>query len=345
MKRRLLAALAAVPLVLALFPAAAEAAPDPDLKIDSVTLNKTGVAVSGLNTAPVTVTVKGSYDTGSPDDSKTTVNVILERTGGTGMQRTLFSTNLPRLANGTWSGPLHVPSTANGTFKVTGVLTGPFFPGSGSMTDPTPYAGPSLAVTGTHQPKITASVSPKVVPFGSPFKITWAVTDAQTGKPYGSRLRVALGTDNICAEYFGPGYTDLTGTNGLLTKSYAASAADWVNCLLLPGNPASNGGLGLVVARPGVVSAAPSKTSAPVGTIVPVNGSVMGAPSACKVQLQRLYGASQWRTVGTGAIRQSGRFTLSAQPAYKGQIPYRVYFPKCGHYLAGVSRVFSIRGV
>ena len=341
--KRALSALLAVPMLglgLATAPSVAQAEPDPDLHITSVTLNKTSVAVSGLNTAPVTVTVKGTYDA----DAKTSVNVILERTGGTGQQRTLFSTNLPRLANGTWSGPLQVPSTANGTFKVTGVMTGPFFPGSGSMTDPTPYSGPSLAITGTHQPKITASVSPKVVPFGAGFKITWAVTDAQTGKPYGSRVRVVLGTDNICAEYFGPGYTNLTGTNGLVTKSYAADAANWVNCLLLPGNPASVGGLGLVVVRPGIVSAAPSKTSAPVGTIVPVNGSVMGAPSACKVQLQRLYGASQWRTVGTGAIRQSGRFTLSAQPAYKGLIPYRVYFPKCYNYLAGVSKVFYIRG-
>ncbi|MGW6200194.1 hypothetical protein ACWF0M_28905 [Kribbella sp. NPDC055110] len=337
---RVLGALLAAPLVLAVFPVGAQAAPDPDLKIDSITLNKTSVAVSGLNTAPVTVTVTGTYGA----DAKTPVNVILERTGGSGQERTLFSTNLPRLANGTWSGPLQVPSTANGTFKVTGVLTGPFFPGSGSMTDPTPYAGPSLAVTGTHQPKITASVSPKVVPFGSGFSIKWAVTDAQTGKPYGSKVRVVLGTDNICAEYSGPGYTHLTGTNGVVTKAYTANDAEWVNCLLLPGNPASVGGQGLVVARPGVVSASPSKTSAPVGTIVPVNGSVMGAPSACKVQLQRLYGASQWRTVGTGAIRSSGRFTLNAQPAYKGLIPYRVYFPKCYNFQAGVSRAFSIRG-
>ncbi|WP_350279876.1 hypothetical protein [Kribbella sp. HUAS MG21] len=345
--RRVLTALLAVPILglgLATGAVAAHASPDPDLKIDSVTLNKTAVAVSGLNTVPVTVTVKGTYDTGTPTDSKTPVNVILERTGGTGQQRTLFSTNLPRLANGTWSGPLHVPSTANGTFKVTGVITGPFFPGSGSMTDPTPYAGPSLAVTGTHQPKITASVSPKTVPFGSGFTIKWAVTDAQTAKPYGSRVRVVLGTDNICAEYFGPGYTHLTDTNGIVTKAYSKTDADWVNCLLLPGNPASVGGLGLVVMRPGIVSAAPSKASAPVGTIVPVNGSVMGAPSACKVHLQRLYGASQWRTVGTAGIRSSGRFTLSAQPAYKGLIPYRVYFPRCYNYQAGLSKVFYIRG-
>ncbi|TCC40414.1 hypothetical protein [Kribbella speibonae] len=348
MKRnRVLAALLAAPLLLAFFPAAAQAAPDPDLKIDSITLNKTSVAVSGLNTAPVTVTVKGVFDTGSSTDEKVPVNVLLERTGGTGRQRYLWSTNLARnTAAGTWSGPLNVPSTANGTFKVTGVMTGPFFPGSGSMTDPTPYSGPSLAVTGTHQPKITASVSPKVVPFGSGFKITWAVTDAQTGKPYGSKVRVVLGTDNICAENFGPGYTHLTNTSGVVTKSYAASDAEWVNCLILPGNPASIDGQGLVVARPGIVSATPSKTSAPVGTIVPVNGVVAGAPSACKVYLQRLYGATQWKTVSpAGNIRSySGKFTLNAQPAYKGLIPYRVYFPKCYNYQAGVSKAFYIKG-
>jgi hypothetical protein len=343
MKRiRVLAALLAAPVVLAVFPAGAQAAPDPDLKIDSITLNKTSVAVSGLNTAPVTVTVKGTYGV----DTNTPVNVILERTGGSGQERTLFSTNLPHLTNGTWSGPLQVPSTANGTFKVTGVLTGPFFPGSGSMTDPTPYAGPSLAVTGTHQPKVSASVSPKVVPFGSRYSIKWAVTDSQTGKPYGSKVRVALGTDNLCAEYWGPGYTNVTGTNGVVTQSHPASEAEWVNCLLLPGNPASVGGLGLVVARPGIVSAAPSKTSARVGTIVPVNGAVQGAPSACNVYLQRLYGATQWKTVSpAGDIRSSsGKFTLNAQPAYKGLIPYRVYFPKCYNYLAGVSKAFYIRG-
>jgi hypothetical protein len=157
---------------------------------------------------------------------------------------------------------------------------------------------------------------------------------------------VVLGNDNTCAEYIGPGYSNLTDVAGTVTKSYPASFADYVNCLLLPGNPSSNGGLGLVPARPGVVSATPSKTSAAVGTIVPVNGVVAGAPSSCKVYLQRLYGATQWKTVSpAGAIRSySGKFVLNAQPAYKGLIPYRVYFPLCYNYQAGVSKVFYIRG-
>ncbi|MEV4266893.1 hypothetical protein [Kribbella sp. NPDC049584] len=342
MKARLLAAL--LVLGLAAVPITAQASPDPNLKIDAVAINQPAVAVSGLNTAAVTVTVTGKFI--DAEDAKTPVLVILQRTGGSGSQTTLFSTSLPRLANGTWSGRLYVPSTANGTFKVTGVIHGPFFPGSGDMTEPTPFSGPVLAVTGTHVPRISASVIPKVVPFGKPYSIKWAVIDSQTGRPYGSRLRVVLGNDNTCAEYVGPGYTNLTDIAGTVTKSYPASLADFVNCLLLPGNPSSNGGLGLVPARPAIISATPSKASATVGTIVPVNGVVAGAPSACKVYLQRLYGATQWKTVSpAGRIRSySGKFVLNAQPAYKGLIPYRVYFPLCYNFQAGVSKVFYIRG-
>ncbi|WP_327638983.1 hypothetical protein OHB24_11630 [Kribbella sp. NBC_00482] len=343
--RRILAALLAAPLALLIAPTAAQAAPDPDLSIESVTLNKTGVAVSGLNTVPITVTVKGKYDTGSSTDAKVPVNVILERTGGTGQLQQMLSTNLVRNETaGTWSGPLNVPSTANGTFKVTGVITGPFFPPNPPMYDATPYAGPSVTVTGTHQPKVTAVVTPKVVPFNQPYTIKWAVSDAQTGKPYGSRIRVELGVDSSCVEYFGPGYTNLTDTNGVVTKAYPGQAHMPITCLLLPGTPDAIGWLSFVPARPAIVSAAPSKTSAPVGTIVPVNGSVRGGPFNCPVQLQRLYGASQWRTVGSAAVRQSGRFTLNAQPAYKGLIPYRVSFPACRNYVAGVSKAFYIRG-
>ncbi|MFD7153381.1 hypothetical protein ACFV9C_02215 [Kribbella sp. NPDC059898] len=328
-------------LALAVLPAPAHAAPDPRLHIESVTLNRGSVAVSGLNTVPVTVTVKGSYGV----DAKAPVNVILERTGGSGTMSALFSTNLVRdAASGTWSGALKVPSTANGTFKVTGVQTGPFSPPSPPTFDPTPYAGPSLAVTGTHQPRITAAVTPKVVPFGAPYSIRWAITDAQTGKPYGSRIRVALKHDSGCVEYFGPGTTDVTGTNGIVTKTYPASTDNPSNCLIVPGDPWLNATLGFTAARPAIVSATPSKASAPIGTIVPVNGTVAGAPYNCAVQLQRLYGASQWRTVSAGRVRRSGRFTLTAQPAYRGPIPYRVSFPACAPYVAGVSKAFSIRG-
>ncbi|MFG1819216.1 hypothetical protein ACGFIF_36020 [Kribbella sp. NPDC049174] len=350
--KRVMAALLAAPLVGLLLGGvpAAQADPDPNLTITAVTLEKTAIAVSGLNTAPIKATVKGGYDSTEPGDENLALNVVLERTGGTGPLKTIFSTDLKRLSgtlqNGVWSGTLNATSTANGTFKVTGVVTGPYgAPIGGTPYDATPFDGPPLAVTGTHLPKVTASVSPKVVPFGSPYSIRWAIIDTATGKPHGSRIRALLGVDVPCAEDSGGGESVRTDTNGTVTKSYKAVDADALNCLRLTGAPYDIGGQWLFVARPGIVSATPSKTSAPVGTIVPVNGSVAGAPYNCKVWLQRLYGATQWRSVGSGAVRQSGRFTVNAQPAYKGLIPYRVYLPACYNYQPGVSKVFYIRGL
>ena len=52
--------------------------------------------------------------------------------------------------------------------------------------------------------------------------------------------------------------------------------APWVNCLRITGKPTDIAGMRLAVARSTYVTAAPSKASAPVGTVVPVNG-VQGA--------------------------------------------------------------------
>jgi hypothetical protein len=328
----------------------AQAAPDPKLKVTKVTLGRSSVAVSGLNTVAVPIRVKGGYDSSEPGDANLTLVVLLKRTSGTGRLTYMVSTDLKRVSgttqHGEWAGPLNVPSTANGAFKVTGVVTGPYFAyvNGGTMTDPTPYDGPTVTVTGYHLPKITAKVTPRIVPFGSPYTITWAVTDSATAKPYGTRIRALLGIDNQCVEFAG-GDVVLTSTAGIAVKAYPASAGQWVNCLRLQTVPFDIAGLGLIVARPAIVSATPSATSAKVGTTVPVNGNVLGAPYRCKVILQRLYGATQWRGVSVGAVRQSGRFTVYAQPTYRGLIPYRVYFPPCYNYVAGLSRVFYIRGL
>jgi hypothetical protein len=342
-----MAALLTAPLVGLLLAAApvAQAAPNADPTVTDVALSKPTVAVSGLNLAPVTVTVKATHPAPGPDNG--TLFVILERQTGSGHPTVLFSSLLKlksgTLEDGVWEGPLYVPSTANGTFKVTGVQFGQY-PFPGDFSEPMPFAGPTLAVTGYHLPKITASVSPKVVPAGSPYSIRWAVTDTATAKPYGSRITVLLAIDNGCAENAG-GDVVRTDTNGVVTKSYAAGDANWLNCLRISGKPIDIIGLGFGVARSTSVSATPSKTSAPVGSVVPVNGVVGGAPAYCKVWLQRLYGATQWRSVSYGIVRTSGRFTVNAQPAYKGLIPYRAYFPGCHGFTAAVSKAFYIRGL
>ncbi|MEU4195482.1 hypothetical protein AB0E69_26515 [Kribbella sp. NPDC026611] len=315
-----------------------------------VTLDRASVAVSGLATVAVQIRVTGGYASDEPGLANMPLNIWLKRTSGSGPRTLLVSTDLPRVSgttqNGTWAGPVYVPSTANGVFTVFGVTTGPLTVyESGPMPpDPTPVAGPDLTVAGTHLPKVTAKVTPSIVPFGSSFTITWALTDSSTGKPYGTRIRVLLGIGNQCDQNQG-GDTPLTSTSGTVTKAYPAAAANALVCLRIHGRIWDIASLKLFVARPGILSAVPSKTSAPVGTLVPVTGNVLGAPSSCKVVLQRLYGATQWRAVNTGVVRTSGRFTLTAQPPYKGLIPYRAYFPACDRYQAGTSKPFSIRGL
>lgn len=329
---------------------AAQAGTDPKLTVTAVTLGRTSVAVSGLNTVAVPIRVKGGYDSDEPSNQNLPLVVYLTRTSGTGKLALMISTDLARVSGttqkGEWAGSVKVPSTANGTFKVTGVKTCPYsFIEWGTPIDQTPFDGPSVSVTGYHLPKLTATVIPRVVPFKTAFSVVWQVLDSATGKPYGTRIRVLLATDAECVEGSSTG-AHLTSTSGFVTKSYPASDADAVNCLRLRNGNFDIAGVVADVLRPGIVSAVPSATSAKVGTLVPVNGTVLGSPSPCKVALQRLRGATQWRDVSVGVVRASGRYTVIAQPAYVGPIVYRVYFPTCYHrYQAGVSRTFTIRGL
>jgi hypothetical protein len=326
---------------------AARAVPDPQLTVTAVTLGRATVAVSGLNTVAVPVTVEAGYDTTDPRYDNLLLNVILKRSGGSGPVGLIVAGELKRTAgsvrSGTWTGSLNVQSTANGTFKVDGVGRGANYDGSdGSMVSPTPFAGPSIAITGVHVPKIGVSVIPKVIPFGSAYQLKAAVYDSATGKPYGSRILLQVVRDNLCFEYdAGSRYTT---PGGILVTSFPGKGGDVYHCVRIRGRYVDTLSLGFYPLRPGVVSAVPAKTSAPVGTIVGVDGSVAGLTARCPVALQRLYGSTQWRGVSSAVVRQSSRYTLNAQPAYAGNIHYRVSFLTCGRYQAGVSKSFVIRG-
>ncbi|WP_344843082.1 hypothetical protein [Kribbella ginsengisoli] len=322
--------------------------PDPKLTVTDVVLGRTSVAVSGLNRVAVPVTVKAGYNSDDPSDAGTLLNVFLKRTAGIGAVPLMIAGHLTRTAgtlkNGTWTGTVDVPSTANGTFQVVGVLPGATLDGSdGSMTSETPFNGPSIAVTGLHQPKLGVSVIPRVVPFGSGFAVKAAIYDSTTGKPYASRILLQIQNDNLCIEYdAGSKYTD---RSGILLASFPAAAADYLTCVRVRGKYFDTLGTGWFVLRPGIVSATPSKTSAGIGTIVPVNGSVRGAPAGCPVVLQRLYAGAHWRGVSAATVRASGRFTVNAQPPYAGNVSYRVSLPTCDRFQAGVSKTFVIRGI
>lgn len=347
--RSLVAALSVVPLLGAALSGlpAAQAAPNADLTISELTMDKTLVAVAGLNTASVTLTVKASYTGSGPADM--TLYAIFELDGtGPGPSQSLYSTPLKLVAgtasNGTWRGPVNVTSSANGAYYVGGIKVGRFDPADTTSPAPAPEGIPLLRVSGRNIPRVTAKVTPNPVPAGKPYSVRWSVINTSTGKPYGTRLKVALGNGKSCVGRVDQVPTALTDTAGYLSRSYPATAADSLNCLLIPGTEAPLGGLSTLMPRATVISATPTRTSAPVGTIVPVNGTVAGPPVGCEVLLQRLYGASQWRTVGRSTVRSSGRFTVNAQPAYQGSIPYRVWFWNCRNYPVGNTKTFYIRG-
>ncbi|TDD57524.1 hypothetical protein E1263_23320 [Kribbella antibiotica] len=333
MKKTLLA-MAVVSLVGAVL-APAPALAGPDSEITTATMNKTSVAVAGLNTVPVTITVTGDFP-------GAWVLATLKRTSGSVLKTNYLYAELAKVSEGTWKGNINVPSTADGTFKVLGFEAGNFAgirenPGSEPTPPPTPM---TLAVQGSHQPKITSTTNPKVAPEGTPYTTTWRVLDEQTGKPYGTRLTVGLGTGEVGCGW--KGTATKTDTNGALVVKYRGS--EETTCLNIPGDPTSLYAMPSAPLRPRSVSATPAKASAPVGTFVNVNGSATIA-SGCAVWLQRLYGATQWRNVNSATVRASGRFTLIATPAYKGKIPYRALVPECGWGAAATSKPFTITGL
>ncbi|GAB3936442.1 hypothetical protein GCM10029976_048140 [Kribbella albertanoniae] len=310
----------------------------------TVTLSRAGVAVSSLNTVPVTVTVKGSY---AELPYHKGVFVQFKRISGTGPLAEFSSMPLPLVEGdgtpGVWKGTVNVPSTANGIVEATAVDGYEFVAGE-PASDPAPVTDPPrLTVTGVHIPKVVSLLTPKVVPYDKPWSVRYTVLDSQTGKPYGTRLKLLFGYEERCLEN-SPGDAVLTDTNGNYVRSFAANKyGDWTSCLEIPGKPSKIAYLETPVKRPAAISAAPSKASAPVGTIVPVNGTVVQGVN-CQVILQRLYGATAWRAVGSSTVRYSERFTLNAQPSYKGNIYYRAYLPTCRDKVAGYSKTFTIRG-
>lgn len=311
---------------------------DPGLTVHSVTLSRASVAVSGLNVVPVQVHVSASHPA-----ADVPLSVLFERTADGGSLRSLAASNLPRVSGtggtGVWSGTLRVPSTAGGEWKVTAVLAGLNLPESPVMTDPTPFDGPTLSVRGLHQPRITLTTYPNPVPLGSAYAVGGKVVDSATGLAYGTQIPVEIGVDNFCVEYTRPVVRSTTA--GTFAYRLPASAAAWVNCAILANGGTYVEGITISPVRVGWVAALPSATTGRVGASVSVDGK--SNATLCPVQLQRLRGDSQWRTVALARVRQSGRFTLLAPLTDTGTLIFRAYVPGCTSVSAAASRPFVIR--
>jgi hypothetical protein len=324
--------------------------------ITAVSVSPDRVAVRGLDLVPVTVTVTFA-DTryGDPDDvrlARTTegawdrsapreILADLRRTGGSG-------------AAGTFTATVRVPSSADGSWRVADVVWEGGPGGLGADPRSSGVADATLVVTGTHRPRIRFSVSPQPLPYPRTRATVRAV--ASFGDT-GARIRgldVGFGLDNSCGERVGPDTTARTDRHGVVTREISVpglySACAWAP---FPGSSRFDSFPGWAVAggpvRLGTVtSATPSRTSARRGSPVPVTGKAVaivlpttsfgGSP----VSLQRRV-AGHWRTVGTGDVRENGRFSLTAYPP-RGRSLYRVRLQDGFWFASSASRTFTITG-
>lgn len=328
-------------MLVAVSPTAVSAA-EPEVTVGSVTLSRTAVAVSGVNTVRVDVQITAHVPLAAAIETR--LAVYLERQGPGGSVDHLVAGNLLRTAgtgaDGVWSGPLWVPSTANGPFKVTAASLWYNDQGAQGMVVPTPYAGPALQVTGVHQPRISATSSPNPVPKGSGYALVGRVLDSATGQPYASTVRVEIGVDNQCVE---PGAVAIrTNTSGYFARQLAPAAFGILNCALIRTGDVTVVGVSFVARGPGDLTAAPTTAAARAGSTVLVEGRARNA-ALCPVVLQRLRGATQWRGASLARVRASGRLTLPATLGAPGSYTYRVHLPRCNVMADATTARFAIR--
>lgn len=317
-------------------------AAEPELTVSSVSLSRSAVTVSGVNTVRVDVQVTAHVPLAATTETR--LAVYLDRQGAGGSINDLVAKDLVRTAgtgaDGVWSGPLWVPSTANGLFKVTAASLWYGDPGAQGMVVPTPYDGPALQVTGVHQPAITATTSPNPVPSGSAYSLVGRVLDSATGQPYASTVRVEIGVDNTCIEGGAAGIR--TNTSGYFSHRLPASAFGALNCAFILTNGVYVAAAPVFGRRPGELTAAATTSAARAGSTVRVEGRARNA-ALCPVVLQRLQGATQWRGVSLARVRASGRLTLPATLGARGSYTYRVHLPACNRMVDATTGRFAIR--
>jgi hypothetical protein len=322
--------------------------------ITAVSVSPGTVQPTGLETTPVTVSVSLTDNAhGDP------TSVYLYRTAATKWDRSAPSvlTGALHRTSGTATAGTHqavisVPSSADGPWRVAAVEFGL----NGSVIDPrdSGVADATLAVTGTHRPRMRFAISPRPLPYPRhDVSVKVQLTYDDTREPIASHW-VFFGADSACGEY-GP-------NSGIRTN--AQGFAVWR--VTVPGPEALCASMDLPRPRPGVslgeyagygasavvgtaLTAVPSRTLVHQRTKTAVNGRALaiGSPFAhsspyARVVLQRLVGR-HWRNVSEAKVRSSGRFTLYASPPL-GRNHYRAAFPTQFSLGASTTRPFVIRG-
>ena len=271
------------------------------------------------------------------------IQVRLQRTAGG--PATMVDVDVPRVSSvaghDTYSALWRIASTRNGTWTIVELM---WCGQNLEAIDPrrTPGVTRTVTVRGTALPVATVTYVPKALPFptrrnGAGGRSQRAVLTYRTAT--GAPIRgaaVLLGTEYACwSSPIPPTPGNAAWPTTTLVTDSAGRVSVLLNdldpCVSLLG-PAASAGFAYTralvrtdsLARRyyySTVSAAATSNRVVVGRTLTVNGAVL--PRKGTVRLQRLIGRT-WRTIGSAAVRASGRFTLTAPVTRKGVGTYRV---------------------
>jgi hypothetical protein len=330
--------------------AAGSTAPAPP-QVTSVSVSPAALALTGLETAPVTVSVSLAGNVyGDPTSvylQRTTTR--WDRSAPSVLRGALHRTSGTATA-GTHQAVISVPSTAHGPWRVTAFEFGL----NGLVVDPRDSSLPdaTLDVTGTHRPRMRFGMSPRPLPYPRhDLRVTARVTYDDTRAPIAGRW-VSFGADSLCTDEYLPPVNIRTNAQGYAVWRVTIPGPELLCAeMFLPAAPrgdytgwyAAAGSFPVIGAT---LSAAPSKSAVHRHTKTAVNGRVLaidtGRTQDARVVLQRLVGR-HWRSVSDGKVRSNGRFTLYASPP-KGRNSYRVTLPAQGALAASTTKAFVLRG-
>jgi hypothetical protein len=338
----------------------------PVVTVDNVTFAKPALTVSGVATVTQAVLAHIVDPTAAPGPAPVTPGVFqdvwlfdLAATGGSGTVRAISV--LPVLVSGTWAdgvwkAVVNVPSTADGTWSLTGVVRCSQDCSPGGSPEYAPAGTSTFTVTGHHQPRFSVGATPSPVPYPSlKGYVKGRVIDADTKKGMPG-VTVGWGSDTNCVQFppdgpIGFRVEKKTDANGY----YSFGPVDFrgLQCAGIWGSVRHNSdGYSIFPAFRTwsvrvipVITAKPSATSRPVGQFVAVNGTVRATvPGGIKVRVEQLYGRSVWKIVAVTTVRASGRWTSVAKPTVKGRNVFRAVTVSNPSFAPAASPSFVVTG-
>jgi hypothetical protein len=322
-------------------------------RLRSMELSLASATVSGLETAPMTVRIRLTDDTGvsGTGDGAGGWTVFGDFGGIKGYVLFQLAQGTPQ--DGVWSGDVRITSGWSGPVRLA-KLYAQDLAGNRLEVDPsTVIDAPAVDVHSSHHPAVQISFTPSPAWPGSAVTQHVRAWDTQTGRAWPG-LAVSLGIDNACADYAGD--TPIrTSTAGTYQRALTAAVADnWLTCAYVLGpevpSPAGRPTPTFIasdarfVRHKYIVTGVPAEKSVKRGTNVNVNGTLRPNWQGKTISLQRLYPGKVWRTVNTGRVSSRARFTIVATPPGKGTYTYRTYAPGDVANDGNTSAPFTIRG-